>query len=62
MPRTAWVVNEKRLIDRAELAEAHDVLPVTATDAPRAVAQMRSLLDPPRLDELDVHLSDQPAE
>lgn len=54
--RGKWALNEKRLIDRADLSEAHQLVGAAATDAPAAVAQMRSLLDPPRLDELDAHL------
>lgn len=49
-----WALNEKRLIDDAGLADAHEVLAVVATDASAAVARMRRLLDPPHLDELDV--------
>lgn len=55
--RAEWTLNEKRLIDRAGLSEAHDILAAAATDLPDSVARMRRLLDPPRLDELDAHLS-----
>ena len=57
--RAHWALNEKRLIDRADLAETHDIVAVAATDPPTAVSRMRKLLDPPRLDELAAHLPDQ---
>lgn len=59
--RAQWVLNEKTLIDRADLAAAHDILAAVTTDAPAAVTQMHRLLDPPRLGELDAHLPDQNA-
>lgn len=55
--RAEWAFNEKRLIDRADLTDAHDILATAATNPPDGVIQMRRLLDPPRLDELDAHLS-----
>lgn len=49
-----WALNEKRLVDDARLAEAHEILANAAADSAAAVERMRLLLDPPHLDELDV--------
>ncbi len=51
--RGQWALNEKRLIDRADLSEAHQI--IGTADVSVAVDQMYTLLDPPPLTELDAH-------
>ena len=53
--RGQWALNEKRLIDRAGLSAAHQIIGTASTDAPAAVDQMHTLLDSPSLTELDAH-------
>ena len=51
--RAEWVLNDKQLVDGTGLAGAHEVLGACGTDPVAAVAELRRLLDPPRLAELD---------
>ena len=53
--RGEWVLNEKRLVDGAGLGAAHELLGAGKRDLPAALKDLRTLLDPPRLDELSAH-------
>lgn len=53
--RGEWVLNEKRLIDSAGLSAAHQILGVGNRELPAALKDLRTLIDPPRLDELSAH-------
>jgi hypothetical protein len=53
--RGEWVLNEKRLVDAAGLTRAHEIVGTNGHDLAAAVAAMRALLDPPRIDELSAH-------
>jgi len=53
--RGEWVLNEKHLVDDAGLAGAHDIVGTCGSDPDAGVAELRRLLDPPRLDELGAH-------
>jgi predicted nucleotidyltransferase len=51
--RGEWVLNEKGIIDAAGLAAAHEIIGACGHDPVRAVHELRELLAPPRLDELN---------
>lgn len=51
--RGEWVLNEKGIVDAAGLAAAHEIIGTSARDAEGAVRELRELLSPPRLDELN---------
>jgi hypothetical protein len=50
--RREWVLNEKAIVDAADLAAAHEIIGTSGHDPVRAVDALRELLAPPRLDEL----------
>jgi predicted nucleotidyltransferase len=51
--RGEWVLNEKGIVDAAGLAAAHEIIGTCDHDPVRAVHELRELLAPPRLDELN---------
>jgi predicted nucleotidyltransferase len=51
--RGEWVLNEKGLVDAAGLGNAHAIIGRCADDPERAVRELRELLSPPALDELN---------
>ncbi len=54
--RGEWALNEKRLVDAAGLGAAHEIIGTAWQGREAAVAALRHLLAPPRLDELGAHL------
>ena len=56
--RGEWVLNEKGIVDAAGLGAAHDVIGTCARDPEGAVREVRALLSPPRLHELDARAAD----
>jgi hypothetical protein len=53
--RGEWVLNEKRLVEAAGLADAHGIIGTCAHDPVRAVRELHTLLAPPPLHELAAH-------
>jgi hypothetical protein len=56
--RGEWVLNEKGIVDAAGLGAAHDIIGTCTRDPEGAVREVREVLSPPRLDELDARTAD----
>jgi len=58
--RGEWVLNEKGIVDAADLGASHEIIGTSARDPEGAVRALRELLSPPRLDELNARTADAP--